>query len=261
VSFEQAAPRRVRSDRLPAEAREVFRDLWDDIVADVFDEMAGRTRRQLFDKELISHALERVASRLQRGERALIAAAVYAPLPGDREWKHIGAAGAGAAAGAAAEELAAYLSAGSGATIAVTSAVVAELFETYVAASARTRQYRQAGRSPDPELGATDLAESLGFSGSVGRRTNAKLTREAVNWLGQQVVGRTTRRFARGLAPIMGIAVNAGAAGRNIRRVVHLPLRPQSEQEVMRVAEHILRERDEWETVRQRFEGLPGVDG
>ena len=58
--------------------------------------------------------------------------------------------------------------------------IVAELFETYVAASARTQQYRREGRPPDPELIATDLAESLGFSGSIGRRTNSELTRSVI---------------------------------------------------------------------------------
>lgn len=260
ITFENGAPRRVRSERLPPEAREVFHELWDDIVADVYDEMAGRGRKALFDKDVINRALTRVASRMQQGERALIAAAVYAPLPGDREWQHVGVAGAGAGVGAAAEEAAAYLSAGTGATVAVASAIVAELFETYVAASARTRQYRREGRSPDPELIATDLAESLGFSGSIGRRTNSELTRSVVQYLSEKLIVRTGTRFARGLLPVMGIAVNAGTAGRNIRRVVRVPRREPSEQEVMRHAQNIVLEHEAWEEARQRFESTPGLD-
>jgi hypothetical protein len=260
ISFAEAAPRRVRSERLPAEAREVFHDLWDDIVAEVYDEMAGRSKRQMFDRDVINRVLHRVAGRMQQGERALIAAAVYAPIPGDKEWKHVGIAGAGAGVGAAAEEAAAYFSAGTGATVAVCSAIVAELFETYVAASARTRQYRREGRSPDPELIATDLAESLGYAGSIGRRTNSELTRSVVSFLADQLLVRTSTRFARGLLPVIGIGVNAGTAGRNIRRVVKLPKRNPSEAEVMRQAEGILREHEAWVTARDRFESMPGLD-
>jgi hypothetical protein len=259
VAFDESAPRRVRREKLPEEARQVFREVWDDIVADVYDEMAGRGRGQLFDKEVIARVLERVALRMQRAERALIATAVVAPLPGDRDWAHIGVAGAGAATGAAAEEVAAYISVGTGATVAVTSAIIAELFETYVAASARTRQYRRARRSPDPELIATDLAESLGYSGAIGRRTNSELTRSALGWLAHQLVTRTGRRFARGLLPVMGVAVNAGTAGRNLRRVVRTPLRDPSEQELVRQAQDLVLERDEWETNRKRFEDMQPI--
>lgn len=245
---------------MPDEARQVFHDLWGDIIGDIYDEMAGRNRRQLFDREVINRVLARVAVRMQQGERALITAAVYAPLPGDREWKHIGVAGLGAGAGSVVEEAAAYLSAGTGATIAVASAILGELFETYVAASARTIQYRREGRSPDPELIATDLAESLGFSGSIGRRTNSELTRSVVSYLSEQLLVRTSARFARGLLPLMGIALNAGTSGRNIRRVVKLAMREPSEQEVMRHAQNIMLERQAWETARERFESMLGLD-
>jgi hypothetical protein len=156
--------------------------------------------------------------------------------------------------------VAAYVSAGTGATVAVTSAILAELFETYVAASARTRQYRRAGRSPDPELIATDLAESLGYAGAIGRRTNSELTRSALGWLAHQLVTRTGTRFARGLLPVMGVAVNAGTAGRNLRRVVRSALREPSEQEVVRIAEQIVLERDAWDDSRRRFEEMQPLD-
>jgi hypothetical protein len=260
VAFDEAAPRRVRSEGVPPEAQQIFHDLWDDIVGDVYDEMAGRSRRQLFDKEVINRVLQRIALRMQRAERALIVAAVHAPLPGDRDWKHIGVAGAGAGTGAVAEEVAAYFSAGTGATVAVSSAVLAELFESYVAASARTRQYRRAGRSADPELVSTDLAESIGFRGAAGRRTDTDITRAALAWLAHELVGRTGARFARGLVPVMGVALSAGTAGRNIRRVVKLPLRPPSRDEVWRQAEGIMLEDEQWEATRKRFEDAPGLD-
>jgi hypothetical protein len=260
VAFDEAAPRRLRSEGIPPEAQQIFREVWDDIVGDVYDEMAGRSRRQLFDKEVITRVMQRIALRMQRAERGLIVAAVHAPLPGDRVWKHIGLAGAGAGTGAAAEEVAAYFSAGTGATIAVSSAALAELFETYVAASARTRQYQRAGRSADPELVSTDLAESIGYSGATGRRTDVDVSRAALAWLARELVGRTSARFMRGLVPVMGVALNAGNAGRNVRRVVKLPLRPPSRDEVWRQAEGIMLEDEQWEATRQRFEEAPGLE-
>jgi hypothetical protein len=260
LAFDEAAPRRVRNERVPAEAREIFHEVWNDIVADVYDEMAGRSRKQLFDKDVINRVLQRISLRMQRAERSLIVAAVHAPLPGDRDWKHIGVAGAGGGTGAVAEEVAAYFSAGTGATVAVSSAVLAELFETYVAASARTRQYQRSGRSADPELVATDLAESIGYSGNVGRRTNSDVTRAALAWMARQLVTRTSARFARGLVPVMGVAMNAGTSGRNVRRVVKLPLRPPSRDEVWRQAEGIMLEDEQWEATRRRFEEAPGLE-
>ena len=83
VAFEEAAPRRVRNDKVPAEAQEIFRDVWNDIVADVYDEMAGRGRKQLFDKDVINRVLQRVAIRMQRAERSLICLLYTSPSPRD----------------------------------------------------------------------------------------------------------------------------------------------------------------------------------
>ena len=79
-------------------------------------------------------------------------------------------AGLGGASAAAAEELALFGSFGTAAAVAILTAVVGEVFETYVAASARTREYQRAGRSPDPDVVLTDLAEAAGYATSVGRR-------------------------------------------------------------------------------------------
>jgi hypothetical protein len=255
LMFDEAAPRRLRGDRLPAEAQAVLRELWDGIVADVYDEVAGQRRTKLWDKQLVARVLQRVAFRMQQGERALLVTGVYHPLAGDADWKQIGLASAGSGGAAAAEELAAYLSVGSGTTIAVTSAIVAELFETYVAASARTRQYRRAGRSPDAELVALDLAEALGFGGSVGRRSSREVAQQAVRWLGEHVAVRTGARFARGLLPVVGVVANAGVAGRNVRRVVQLPLRRPSEDEIVREANDLLSERG-YHQVREDFQAI-----
>jgi hypothetical protein len=240
VRFANAAPRRLRSDKLPAEARQVFEDLWDGLVADVYDEVAGVSRRKLFSKKVVERVMQRVAVRVQQGERALIVTGVYWPMPGDADWKHVAVGGAGGAASAAAEEIAAFGSAGTGATVAVTAAIVGELFETYVATSGRTQQYRRTGRSPAPDLIVADLAETLGLTRAAGRRAGIGLTKEALGWLDHKIIERASRRFARGLVPVVGVASGAGMAGSGVRKLLKLPLRPASEDEVMRMAHEIV---------------------
>lgn len=236
LSFERAAPRRLRRAEVPEEAREVLRQVWDGIVADVWDEVQGTPRRQLLSKERIAAVLARVGTRLQEGERALIVTATYYPLPGQRSWTHAATAGVGAGGAAVAEGFAAVGTAGAGAAVAVTSAILGELFETYVAASARTRQYRRAGRSPDPALVATDLAEALGYTDSSGRRVDRQLTGKALAWLARSLTRRTTSRFARGLVPVAGAAASAGLASRDVVRATRLELRPPAEDELHRLA-------------------------
>ncbi len=240
MRFANAAPRRFRSDKVPAEAQQVFAELWDGIVADVYDEVAGLSRRKLFSKQVVERIVGRVAVRVRQAERALIVTGVYWPLPGDREWKHIAAGGTGGALAAASEELAAFGSAGTGATVAITSAIVGELFETYVAASGRTQQYRRTGRSPAPDLIVADLAQTMGLTRAAGRRAGHELTREALAWLDARIVERATKRFARGLVPVVGVASGAGLGGSGVRKLLKAPLRPASEDEVFRMAQDIV---------------------
>lgn len=256
VRFSAAAPRRLRSEHLPPEVRDVLEELWDGIVADVYDEVAGLRRTRLWRREVVARVLARVAVRLQQAERALVVTAVYWPLPSEGEARHVAAAAAGGAAAAAAEEIAVYGGVGVGATVAVTAAILGEVFETYVAASGRTHQYRRARRSPAPDLVVADLAEALGLRSALGRRASKELTREAVAWLERQLIERTTRRFLRSLAPVVGVAVGAGMAGAGVRRVLRLPLRPPSEDEVLRIAGDLVAERA-YAADRARFASLP----
>lgn len=239
LAFDRAAPRRLRKAEVPDEAKEVLRQVWDGIVADVWDEVNGTPRRQLLSRERITAILARVGERLQQGERALIVTATYYPLPGQRPWTHAATAGVGAGGAAVAEGLAAVGTAGAGAAVAVTSAIVGELFESYVAASARTRQYQRAGRSPDPALVATDMAESLGYADSAGRRVDRQMTGKVLAWLGRSLTKRTSSRFARGLVPVAGAAASAGLASRDVVRVTRLDLRPPAEDELHRLAEDL----------------------
>ena len=109
----------------------------------------------------------------------MIVTAVHFPVPGEREWRHVAVAGAGGAVAAVAEEAAAIGSLGTATTVAIVAAVVGEVFESYVAASVRTRQYIAAGRSPDPAIIVTDLAEAAGFGESAGRRASARVAHDA----------------------------------------------------------------------------------
>jgi hypothetical protein len=240
VRFDVAAPRRLRGDHLPAEAREVFAQLWDGIVADIYDEVAGVRRTKLFSRTMVDRILARVAVRFRQAERALVVTAVYWPLGTTSDRGHVVAGGVGGATSAAAEEVAAYSSAGTGAAVAITSAIVGELFETYVAASGRTRQYQRAGRSPAPDLVVADLAEAMGLGEVAGRRASAGLSRRALAWLDGQLVRRAGRRFSRGLLPVAGVAIGAGAGGVGVRKVLKVPLRPASEDEVIRMARDIV---------------------
>ncbi len=262
VRFSAAAPKRLRNESIPLEVRDQLESLWDGIVADVYDEVAGLRRTRMFNRAVIERVLARVAVRLQQAERALIVTAVHWPLPAEGERRHVATAAAGGAVAAAAEEVAVYGGMGVGATVAVTSAILGEVFETYVAASGRTHQYRRAHRSPAPDVVVADLAEALGLKSAVGRRASRDLTREAVAWMERQLMSRTARRFSRSLVPVVGIGVGAGMAGNGVRKALKLPLRPPSEDEVLRIAEHLVREQA-YEQDRARFAALdraPGSD-
>lgn len=235
----------------------MFEALWDGVVADVYEELAGLPRRKLFDKRVVEGAMRRVATRFAHAHRALVVTAVYWPVRLKGERRHVAAGGAGGAASAAAEELAAFGSVGAGAAVAIASAVVGELFEVYVAASGRVEQYERAGRSPAPDLVVADLAESLGFSGAAGRRAGGTLTLQALHWLDGYLTRRATRRFSRALLPVAGVFIGAGAGGSGVRRVLRAPLRPASEDEVLRLAREIVDDpahrEAAYEADRQRF--------
>lgn len=239
LSFEKAAPKRLRKADLPAETREIVAGLWDSVVADVWDQIAGAPRRSLLDRDRITEILAAVADTAQQGERALIVAAVHHPLPGSATWKQATAASLGAAGSAAVSGLAVLGTAGTGAAVALTAAVVGEVLETYVAASARTHQYRHARRAPDPALVAADLAEALGEPGLNDRRVDRELLARSLAYLARTLVPRTASRFSRGLIPVAGAVAAGGMAGRDVVRVTNLPLRSPNEDELNRMASEI----------------------
>jgi hypothetical protein len=240
LRFENAAPRRLRSDDLPAEVRDELAGLWDGIVADVYDEVAGLRRRKAFSRDQVARVLDRVGHRFLQAERVVIVAAVHTPLKGDRDWKHVAVGGAGGASSAAAEEIAAYGTMGTATTTAIVAAIAGEVLETYVAASARVQQYHRAQRSPDPGVIVTDLAQAAGYGDAVGRRATNHVARDAAKWLGEALLERTARRFVRGLVPVVGVAIGGTMSAVSVRRVTKLALRPPSEDEVLRLANDIV---------------------
>lgn len=246
LNFDKAAPRRLRSDNLPEDVQEELRDLWNGIVADVYDEVAGLRRTKALGRESVERALRRIAGRLLQAERVVIVAGVNYPMKGESSWKHVAVAGAGGGGSAVAEEVAAFGTMGTATTVAIVSAVVGEVFETYVASSARTRQYRSAGRSPDPAIVLIDLAEAAGYGDSAGRRVSARVAHDAAAWLGEQLVRRTATRFARSLVPVLGVGVGAGISAVGVRRVTKLPLRPVSTSELERFRAELDASDDTW---------------
>jgi hypothetical protein len=253
LQFDRAAPRRLRSEKMPPAVQEELRQLWDGIAADIYDEVAGLRRTKGLSSATVERALARVADRLLQAQRVVIFAAVHYPLKGEKSGRHIAVAGVGGGSAATAEALAIYGSLGTAAAVAILSAVVGEVFETYVAASARTQQYRGAQRSPDPDVVLTDLAEAAGYSASVGRRASTKLARDAAGWLGELLAKRTASRFARGLVPVVGIALGAGMSAWNVRAVTRHPLRPPAPDELLRLADDIMSDPSAYAEAREQY--------
>ncbi len=256
IRFEEAAPKKWRDpERMPPAVQQELSQLWNGIAADVYDEVAGLRRTKAVDRDTITRVLSRVADRILDAEKVLVVAAVHHPLPGERPWRHIAVAGLSGAGAAASEELAVFTSGGTAVTLAILAAIVGEVAETYVAASARTRQYLQAGRSPDPVVVLLDVAEAAGYGASLGRRANLHIAHNAAEFLGERVAIRTTSRFARGLVPIAGIGLAAGLSGQGVRRVVSQPLRPPSADELRRLtADAMVESEDEaYERDRRRM--------
>ncbi len=262
LRFANAAPRRLRSERLPPEIRRELEDLWDGVVADVYDEVAGLRRTKAFGRDVVMRVLSRVADRLLQAERVVIFTAVHHPITARRGGTHVAVAAVGGGASAAVEELASFGTAGTATTVAIVSAIVGEVFETYVAASARAQQFRDQRWPADPNAILIDLAEVAGYGESADRRATTVLGREAAAFLGDALIKRTASRFARGLIPLVGVAVGAGYSAHNISRVRALALRPPSKEAVEGLVRDLINDPDIYEQERERFLALGhGADG
>lgn len=219
---------------LPPEARRAFALIWNDLIADIYDELKGSSRTAIMRPATISRVLNRVAGQIDEANRLLIVTATHSPAPGSTEWHFIGAAAAGSGLGAGVNEVITFGSAGAGAAAALGSAVLTELLETYLAASGRVMKYQQEGRNPDPQLIAEDLAEALGQDGRFRAHANRETGEAALRWINKQMGKRLSRRFLRGLIPLVGMAVAAQASGRDVKKVLDVPIRPATPAELHR---------------------------
>lgn len=255
LEFDAAAPASLRrAPGLPPEAREVVRAIWNGLVADVYDEMRGTGRRALFDKGTILRVLERLNARIDEANRLMIVVGAHAPMPGSSV-RHVGVAMGASGVSAGVTEIVAFGSAGTAAAASVTAAVVGELFETYLATSARVGQYQRAGRLPGPEILAHDLAEALGRE-RVDRVDASRQSIEALlRWLANQATHRMQRRLLKGLVPMLGIGVSAGASARDMRRVLAVAMRVPDAEEVRRLAVQA-DSAEPWRFAREDFERL-----
>ncbi|MFN0089184.1 MAG: hypothetical protein ACKVWR_02785 [Acidimicrobiales bacterium] len=247
LEFERAAPRAMRRGGLPPEARQALAAVWNGLVADIYEEVSDVKRRTaVFDPAVVARVLARIAGRVDDANRLMIVTAAHAPLPGDADWKHIGVAATASGLGAAADELVLYGSAGAAAAAVLATAVVGELFETYVAASGRVRKYRRAGRSPGPALIAQDLAEALGRTVERPVQAQRDSLERLLRWLAAKALHRIRRRLLKGLVPVAGVALAAGLSGRDVRRVLALPMRTPAEDELLRLAAIAAAEAGTW---------------
>ena len=62
LRFDRAAPRRLRGDQLPAAVRAELAQLWDGVVADVYDEVTGLRRHRALRSGTVERRPARVSA-------------------------------------------------------------------------------------------------------------------------------------------------------------------------------------------------------
>lgn len=226
LDYDDAAPPAIRHMRVPPEVAAALRDLWNGVIGDLYDEIRLLAQDRRLTREKAERVAGRVVTRIEQAERTMVLAGTVQPLAGDdaRQLARSAAIGVGSATAAAA--VATYASFAVGTAVGAAAVIVSEAFETYVAASARSHQYRAAGRTPDPDVIALDMAAALGDKKSFGLPADGDMARTAMVWLAKKLVEKTVKRLLRTLVPVVGVAVNAGSAHRTVMRVTELPLRP-----------------------------------
>jgi hypothetical protein len=238
LAFDKAAPKILRNnDQLPVQAQEAMRQIWDGIVVETsrhFSQYGYREARKPKNLKALLRRLERL---LNDAQELMIVCGTYWPMPGSATRLATIATG-GSAGVTGVEQAITYGSAGVAATSVVTSSLIIELFETYMAASARTQQYRAAQRDPDHYRIAVDLADAW-----AGRRREQIFTRQfvdiALERLEVRLMARAWTRLMEAISAVVGIVWAGGSTVRAMSRVLRLPMRPADEEELARMAARI----------------------
>jgi hypothetical protein len=237
-AFDKAAPRILRqNDQLPVQAQEAMRHIWDGVVVEVGKHFAQHGYREARKPKNLKALLRRLERLLNDAQELMIVCGTYWPMPGGAARLATIATG-GSAGVTGVEQAIAFGSAGVAATSVVTSSLIIELFETYMAASARTQQYRAAQRDPDHYRIAVDLADAW-----AGRRREQIYTRQlvdvALERLEVRLAARAWGRLMEAISAIVGIVWAGGSTARAMTRVLRLPMRPADEEELARLAQRL----------------------
>lgn len=223
------APAVFRSDRLPPEVQAGFADLWDAVAAEVVDFVALNGEASLRSKAGRGRLWQRLKRILAQGQVLSIALGHRYPLPLG-PWGHRTAGVVGAGGLALGEQVTAGAALATGPTapliVAVVGAAMTELFEVYVAASARTERYRHAARTPSMETVATDLGALYGATGLGARPTDRRLAEQAMRAMLTRVLRRAQWRFSETLVPVIGPAISGTMTGSIVTRAQRPALRP-----------------------------------
>jgi hypothetical protein len=225
LEYQTAAPASLRNLRVPPEVAAALRTLWDGVVADAYDEFRTLAKERTVSRRMAQRVVERSVVRIEEAQRAMVLAGTIDPLPWDSVRQHVTAASVGVGGATLAAEVATYGSFAVGASVGAATVIVSEAFETYVASSARTHQYRKVGRTADVDLVATDLAAALGDRTALSLPAEGQVARDAAAWLAKKLVEKTAKRLLRALVPGVGVVWNATSAGKTVLKVTRLPLR------------------------------------
>ncbi|MBK9178654.1 MAG: hypothetical protein IPM45_03585 [Acidimicrobiales bacterium] len=237
LRFDVAAPRAVRQPAIPPEARRQFRAIWDSLVAELAWQYQHTGYAEARTPRDFERRLRRITPVIDQAERAVIYAGTHFPMPGGNPWAHIAYAGTASGGLTAVDQVLTYGSAGAAFAVAAATAVISELFDVYVAASARSRQYLRAGRDPDAEMVAVDLGEALAGAGVTiaGRATRRRAAAPALLALAERLVRRSVSRFAKALLLVAGIGWAAASSARVVQKVTTPPLAPVDPDEAARL--------------------------
>jgi hypothetical protein len=232
------APRRLRSERLPAEVREAIADTWDLVAAEVLDYVKLNGAGSVASRAGRRGLWRRLEKVLDQAQMVAIQLGHAYPIPGGR-WRHRAVGTVGAGGLAAGEQVVVGASVVSGPVapivLAITSAVLTEFVEIYVSASARMERYQHAARTPSPASLAADIAAAYGASGLGTRSADRRMLQEALQAMLRRVVRRSEARFAETLAIGVGPIAAGLMTGSAVMRAQRRPLREPDQDEIGRL--------------------------